>query len=96
MGSRYMYMYMLMYMLECWLLEYALSIQVLGATLDGNAVNRRLIKLHSPSSDLVYKVRNPYAQEERDLFFFSDPPHLVKTIRNCWQSKHRVLWVHMC
>ena len=67
--------------------------QVLGATLDGNAVNRRLIKLHQPSSDLLYKVRNPYAQEERFVFFFSDPPHLVKTIRNCWQSKARSLWV---
>ena len=28
-------------------------------------VNRRLIKLHQPSADLIYRVRNPYAQEER-------------------------------
>ena len=70
-----------------------LTLQVLGATLDGNAVNRRLIKLHQPSSDLVYKVQNPFAQEKRFLFFFSDPPHLLKTIRNCWQSKHRTLEV---
>ena len=71
----------------------AVFIQVLGSTLDGNSVNRRLIKLHQPSADIVFKVRNPYSEEKRDLFFFSDPPHLVKTIRNCWQSKHRSLWV---
>ena len=83
-------------MLECWLLEHALSIlQVLGATLDRNAVNKRLIKLHvhGPSSDLVYKGRNPYTQKEHDLSF---PPHLVKIIQNCWQSKHRVLWIRLC
>ena len=62
--------------------------QVLGATLDGSAINRRFIKMHDPSSALVYKVSNIYAMEKRDLFFFSDPPHLVKTIRNCWESKH--------
>ena len=71
----------------------AVFIQVLGSTLDGNSVNRRLIKLHQPSADIVFKVLNPYSKEKRDLFFFSDPPHLVKTIRNCWQSKHRSLWV---
>ena len=29
----------------------------------------------------------------RDLFFFSDPPHLLKTTRNCWANKRRQLWV---
>ena len=66
--------------------------QVLRVTLDGNAVNRRFLKLHGPG-DLVYKTPNPYADEDRHLYFFSDPPHLVKTIRNCWQSKHCMLWV---
>ena len=59
-------------------------------------MNRCLIKLHESSSDVVYKVHNPFAQEKRDFFFFSDPPHLVKTVRNCWQSRKRSLWVRMC
>ena len=66
-------------------------LQVLGATLDGNSVNRRLVKLHQPSADLVYKVMNPFA--EKRFLYFSDPPHLIKTVRNCWLSKHRNLWV---
>jgi len=66
--------------------------QVLGVTLDGNAVNRRFLKLHQPSSDLVYKVKNSYTEENRSLFFFN-PPHLIKTVRNCWQSRHHTLWV---
>lgn len=42
--------------------------------------------------DIVYNPSNPYADDERNLYF-SNPPHIVKTIRNCWQSKHRMLWV---
>ena len=59
-------------------------------------MDRCLIKLHESSSDVVYKVRNPFAQEKRHFFFFSDPPHLVKTVRNCWQSRKRSLWERMC
>ena len=66
-------------------------VQVLGATMDGNSVNRRLIKCHDPSSDLVYKVKNPFANEEHFL-----PPHLIKTVRNCILSKYRNLWVCTC
>ena len=67
-----------------------LLVQVLGATMDGNVINRRLIKMHD-TTELVYKTPNPYADDGRDFFFFSDPPHLLKTIRNCW--KGRLLWV---
>ena len=67
--------------------------QVLGATLDGNSVNRRLIKLHLPDSQLLYKVDNPFTEEDRSFHFFSDPPHLIKMVRNCWLSKSRNLHV---
>ncbi len=40
----------------------------------------RLIKLHEPSSELVYKVPNPYTDENRSFHFFSDPPHLMKKL----------------
>ena len=63
-------------------------------------MNRRLIKLHDPAVPVLHKVKNPYAEDGRDLLFFSDPPHLVKTVRNCWESKKRQLWVskhaHAC
>lgn len=36
------------------------SVQVMGATLDGISVNRRLLTLHGDSK-VVYKTKNPYA-----------------------------------
>ena len=68
---------------------------VLGVTFDGAAVNRKLIKLHQSIGDSIHKVQNPYASDKRYLFFFSDPPHLIKTVRNCWASKNRTLWVSL-
>ncbi len=47
----------------------SVPIQVLGSTLDGNSVNRRLVKIHEPSADVVYKVKNPYAEDERLVLF---------------------------
>ena len=72
------------------------GLKVLGLTCDGLAANRRLFRLHSPeASDLVHKVINPYAADGRHIFFISDPPHLLKTIRNCWENKRRPLWVRV-
>ena len=67
--------------------------QVLGVTFDGASVNRRLVKLHNTAATLTYKVPNIFASDGRELLFFSDPPHLVKTTRNCWHSKCWSLWV---
>lgn len=70
--------------------------KVLGLTCDGLAANRRLFRLHDPSikpSMFIHKVNNPYTDEDRPFLFFSDPPHLIKTVRNCWASKCRLLWV---
>ena len=68
--------------------------KVMGVTADGLSVNRHFFKLHGDSaSDIVHKTPNPYTSEDRSLFFFSDPPHLIKTVRNCWASKKRNLWV---
>ena len=69
-----------------------LGFKVLAATADGASPNRRLIKLHG-TDKLVYKVMNPHAPDHCYLYFFSDPPHLLKTTRNCWASKKRQLWV---
>ena len=74
---------------------FIVSFKVMAATADGASTNRRLFKLHSPSDkEFVYKVTNPYSiSEKRELFFFSVPPHLIKTVRNAWASKKRQLWV---
>lgn len=45
------------------------------------------------NEDIFYKVPNVFAADSRDFYFFSDPPHLIKTARNCWASKARHLWV---
>lgn len=43
----------------------------------------------------MFKVPNIFARDgPRPLFFFSDPPHLLKTVRNCWWNPKRQLWVN--
>lgn len=70
--------------------------RVLALTCDGLVANRRLFRLHSPGSQsLVHKVVNPFAPE-RFIFFFVDPPHLLKTVRNCWTNNKRHLWEYIC
>ena len=70
------------------------GLKVLATTADGASPNRRLFKIHDPLSYTTpHKVPNPYATDDRDLFFISDPPHLLKTVRNCFASKSRALWV---
>ena len=73
-----------------------LGLKVLAVCCDGLAANRRLFSIHQPGSTTpVYKVPNPHAHngERRSLFFLSDPPHLIKTVRNCWANYKRELWV---
>eukprot|EP00731_Ephydatia_muelleri_P018851 Em0011g891a len=59
---------------------------VLGITADGASSNRRFFKIHEKQSHLDTKIVNPHAPE-RSIFFFSDPPHLIKTVRNCWLNR---------
>jgi len=71
-----------------------LGFYVLALTCDGATPNRKLLKLHAGKGDgMVYKVPNPYANDSRWLYFISDPPHLLKTIRNCLFNSKRKLWV---
>ena len=70
---------------------------VLAICCDGASLNRRLWKLHSESKEPVYRVPNVFASEgKRFLYFISDPPHLIKIIRNSWYNKKRRLWVRQC
>ena len=73
------------------------TLKVVEATFDGASPNCLFLKLHDNTdptkSAVLHKVSNPFADDGRMLFFFSDPPHFLKTTRNCWSSKGRLLWV---
>ena len=70
---------------------------VMSLTCDGASTNRRLWKLHTEGGETIHKVNNIFAKEaERPLFFISDPPHLLKTVQNCWWNSKRKLWVNHC
>lgn len=79
------------------LYDFRIDVKVLGVSCDGSSVNRKFFKLHAKKGDeITHKVPNPFAPEERDLYFISDPPHLIKTVRNCWASSKRLMWVSAC
>ena len=80
------------------ILEITCKLPVIVVVCDVASCNRNFFRMHSKmSSDLevVHKVRNLFAPE-RWIWFLSDVPHLIKTLRNClFQSKpsgSRYMW----
>ena len=78
-----------------------MQLKVLAITADGATTNHLFFKIHNPNAatdDITHKVCNPHAPDGWNLYFFSDTPHLIKTVRNAWESKNRALWVcqHIC
>ena len=74
--------------------------KVVALTGDGVSYNRKLFDMHGSTGgcELVNKVKNCCADEERYKYFLSDVPHLLKTVRNCFansfaHSRYRQLWV---
>lgn len=57
------------------------NIPVMSITSDGAKPNRKFYKLCRGDG---YKTPNPFA--DRDVYFFSDVPHLLKTARNCFSN----------
>ena len=53
--------------------------------------NRKMFELHDPISGLAYKTTNVFSSSKEVVYFICDPPHLIKTIRNCFARGH--LWV---
>ena len=96
------------------ILECSCNLWVVAATADGASTNRRMFQMHKMFSstklapgEVVYKTPNLYA-EDRFIYFFSDPPHLMKTARNClynsgdgkrsrmmWNNGKFVTWQHI-
>ena len=73
-----------------------IQLKVLAITADGASTNGLFFKIHNPNAtpdEITYKVYNPHAPDGRFLYFFSDAPHLIKTVRNAWESKKGPLWV---
>ena len=64
------------------------NVPVIAVTSDGASPNRSFYKLcRLPTCLKVpYKTRNPYA--DRYIYFFCDPPHLMKMARNCFSNSH--------
>ena len=66
------------------------GLKVISITAGGASPNRKMFQLHSSQHDSLpvpYKTPNVYSPNgKRWLYFYVDPPHLVKTTRNCWAN----------
>ena len=80
---------------ECVMWLERCGFMVVAVTADGASPNRTFMSIHQcpDSASFPYKVRNPFISTERYIHFISDPPHWMKTTRNCWASNKRQLWV---
>ncbi|XP_065645377.1 uncharacterized protein LOC136075866 [Hydra vulgaris] len=92
------------------------SLKVIAVTCAGASANRKLFKMHftmtcndmNPHVDVTYRTLNYFSSEKRFIYFISDPPHLIKTVRNClsnskiaegtrymWNGGMFILWNHI-
>ena len=62
-------------------LEHSCGLKVIASTSDKATPNQRLYRLQGQGEDVCYKAVNLYSMD-RYLYFFSDAPHLMKTVRN--------------
>lgn len=69
-----------------------MGFKVIAATADGASPDWKFFQLHGESRT-DYKTLNPFAVDGQFLYFFSDRPHLLKTVRNCLATTKRNLWV---
>lgn len=64
------------------------DIPVVSLTSDGAKPNRRFYRMcqqQQQQEAVPFKTFNPF-REGKDLFFFCDAPHLLKTARNCFSN----------
>lgn len=64
---------------------------------DKASPNQKMYRMHRLRDGVVYSTPNVFAtDEDRDLYFFSDPPHLLKTTRNNFAASgfqsSRLMW----
>ena len=71
----------------------SVGFKVRGLVSDGATANRKFYQMHlhfdkeNQKDGVPCWVWNRYAPN-RKLYFFSDPPHLVKALRNNWENSH--------
>ena len=78
---------------------YPATLKVMAVTCDGASTNGKFLKMHAvlgSAEDVVYKTINWYSSD-RFVYFFADPPHLIKTAQNCLAKSgsgntSRLLW----
>ena len=65
-------------------LEVYVGLKVIAMVSDKASANQSFYKMHPITKNGVsYKANNPFATDEkREVYFFSDAPHLIKTLRN--------------
>ena len=95
------------------ILELTCKLPVIFAVCDGASPNRKFFKMHEymddALSEVVYRSINMFGEEDRYIYFFADPPHLMKTSRNCihhsdpsqrssrhlWNQDGSLMWDHI-
>ena len=90
------------------LLEQTCHLKVIASTSDKASPNQHLYQMHCNPREICYITLNFHAPEtEPDcyIYFFSDPPHLIKTARNdlfhsdktmlLWNNGKYLLWQHV-
>ncbi|KAK3921575.1 Transposable element P transposase, partial [Frankliniella fusca] len=73
----------------------ARSMKIICLICDGASPNKKFFNMHVPWDSqvrYVYATKHLYAEEIRPIFFMVDPPHLLKTIRNCLSNS----FAHFC
>lgn len=88
------------------MLETTCKLKVISSTSDKASPNQRLYQLHGCHGELCHKTLNFFAPD-RYIYFFSDVPHLIKTVRNnlfrsgfgktslLWNDGKYLLWQHI-
>eukprot|EP00794_Sanderia_malayensis_P002527 gene2527-2922_t len=81
------------------LCETCAGLKVVCVVSDKASPNQKMYRMHRLKDGVVYSTPNVFAtDEDRDLYFFSDPPHLLKTTRNNFGASgfqsSRLMWNH--
>ena len=101
------------------ILEERCKLKVMAVTSDGASANRTMYQMriamkHTTTvnyeeRDIVYKTKNRHSEDNRDIYFISDYPHLLKTGRNhlahsgfdknfsrlLWNDNKYLTWSHV-
>lgn len=87
------------------MLERSCDLKVIASVSDKGTPNQRLYDMHATGNEAnCYKTKNLFARD-RYIYFISDPPHLMKTVRNnlnnsgggtryLWVKEQHILWQH--